>query len=204
MIFSYLISILYLINFSFSQDIKQEDLCTQIKSKGKQFSGDIITIKLSEMELFTQEFVPVDARILDAYIKEDSSFKINQNTTGELDYYHYGYIEQEDFCLLLVYEYFVASHSENKLFLLVFNKSEVLESVLKVAELTYKLDEKYEESSVFSNDYFKSEIIKKERIQDDGPSNNYKETTILNSYHIENFHFTELLSSDTTSIVVTN
>ncbi|MBX2841797.1 MAG: hypothetical protein KTR26_08490 [Flammeovirgaceae bacterium] len=204
MIFSYILTVFLLFTFPEIQEFTQEDLCTQVKTKGKSFSGEIITLKLSEMELFTQEFSPLEEAIIETYLKKDTSFKISQDETAELAYYHYGFIEDEGYCLLLVYEYFVSSHSENKLFLLAFNASEELESVLKVAELTYKLDEKFEESSVFSNDYFRSEIIKKEKIQDDGGSNNYNETTILNSYHIEDFRFTKLLSSDTTSVIVTN
>ena len=115
--------------------------CDNLPSTIKNLEGDIVEIRLTEEELEEKKFKAVEQGFYDKYIKGNPTFR-KWNTSSEEDYweakhYYWGKINRSGKCILIIYEYFTLNHSEDKLFLMLFDKNGELQDVKQVAEITH-------------------------------------------------------------------
>jgi len=120
--------------------LTSSELETSELSTVREIQGDKIELRLSEQDTENKEFELVADNFYTKFIEPNGAFRKQSDSYEQggvgTHHYYYGLTHHNGNCLILVYEYFILNHSEDKLFLLAINSEGQLATTIQVAELT--------------------------------------------------------------------
>lgn len=128
------------------------------------YSGDSITLKLTEGQLDNLNLEPVDSLFYQTYMTNNEhfyGFDMHEGQVGGPDcqQYYYGLIKNDkDFRQVLILQRYYFNDNDNSLFLMTFDRNDSLKSVLEVASLVFQADIE----PMFSSTIYRDKIIKQE------------------------------------------
>lgn len=132
------------------------------------YSGDSITLRLSEEQLDKLNLVPVDSMFYQTYMTNDKTFygfNVHDGQVGGPDcqQYYYGLVKtsEKEHRQVLVLQRYYFNDNDNSLFLMTFDNNDSLTSVLQVASLAFQADiEPNFSSTIYPDKVVKQEVTR--------------------------------------------
>jgi hypothetical protein len=180
----------------------EPSLCDTLNVTAR-LEGKRIELRLSEEDIKDREFQAVDDAFYTNYIEHNENFRKRSDSYEKggvgTKHFYYGLTNHMGSCLILVYEYFILNHSEDKLFLLTFDSVGQLTATLQVAGLTT-----FPGGQQRTYSYLEQTKLRLISVTDEilGPYNEETNTyqyimdSSITDYNVENWSQIEIVESD--------
>ena len=129
------------------------------------YSGDSITLRLTEEQLDNLNLGLVDSLFYQTYMTNDKNFygfNVHDGQVGGADcqQYYYGLIKtnEKEFRQVLILQRYFFNDNDNSLFLMTLDNNDSLTSVLQVASLVFQADIE----PIFSSTIYPDQLVKQE------------------------------------------